>query len=284
MGTAFVCLLGTAVAEGQAGQQQKSLMAEDVFKNIQVLKGIPVDQFMGTMGFIAASLSVNCTECHTGSDYSFDTEKKKKAREMMLMVQAINKDNFRGARDVTCYTCHRSSPDPKVTPSLAEQYGSPPDPDPNDIEIISSLASGGPTADQILDKYIQALGGEQKLAGLKSFAAKGTYSGYDTDLEKVPAEFYAKAPDQRTVIAHRPNADNIYVFDGSRGWIAMTNTRLPLLEVTGGGLDGARLDGQLTFPAGIKQYLSRWRGGFPPSPSTAAKSKSFREPHPKGLA
>src|ERR1051326_7480310 len=41
--TALVCLLGSATANAQ--------LAEDVFKNVQVLKGIPVDQFMDTMGF-----------------------------------------------------------------------------------------------------------------------------------------------------------------------------------------------------------------------------------------
>src|ERR1041384_1478718 len=43
---------------------QKPLMAEDVFKNVQILKGIPVNQFMETMGFFAASLGLNCVYCH----------------------------------------------------------------------------------------------------------------------------------------------------------------------------------------------------------------------------
>ena len=47
-----------------AATQDKPLLAEQVFKNIQVLKGIPVNEFMDTMGFFAASLSMNCTDCH----------------------------------------------------------------------------------------------------------------------------------------------------------------------------------------------------------------------------
>ena len=43
---------------------QKPLMAEEVFKNVQILKGIPVNQFMDTMGFFAASLGLNCVYCH----------------------------------------------------------------------------------------------------------------------------------------------------------------------------------------------------------------------------
>src|SRR5437764_338958 len=40
-------------------------MAEDVFKNIQVLKGIPVKEFMNTMGFFSASTGLNCIDCHS---------------------------------------------------------------------------------------------------------------------------------------------------------------------------------------------------------------------------
>src|SRR5579883_3048368 len=54
-----------ALAQRIAAQTaQKPLMAEEVFKNVQILKGIPVNQFMETMGFFAASLGLNCTGCH----------------------------------------------------------------------------------------------------------------------------------------------------------------------------------------------------------------------------
>jgi hypothetical protein len=33
------------------GQAEKPQMAEEVFKNVQMLKGIPVKEFMGTMVF-----------------------------------------------------------------------------------------------------------------------------------------------------------------------------------------------------------------------------------------
>src|SRR5437016_119394 len=120
--TVAACLLAAALVNGQAAPQEKPLMADDVFKNIQVLRGLTVDQFMGTMGFIAAALSMNCSECHhTGSaaEYADDTPRKQTARKMILMVNALNKANFGGKREVTCYSCHRSDARPKVTPSLA---------------------------------------------------------------------------------------------------------------------------------------------------------------------
>src|SRR5450631_2608582 len=63
-GIAIACLVGLQAAKGQAPTQEKPLMSEQVFKNVQVLKGIPVNEFMDTMGFFAASLGLNCTYCH----------------------------------------------------------------------------------------------------------------------------------------------------------------------------------------------------------------------------
>src|SRR2546425_8329081 len=75
---------------------QKPQMAEDVFKNVQVLKGIPVDEFMGTMGVFSAALGMSCEDCHASNDtkwenYALDTSPKKlMARRMIQMVGAIN--------------------------------------------------------------------------------------------------------------------------------------------------------------------------------------------------
>jgi hypothetical protein len=100
---------GIGVAHSQATPDPKPLMVEEVFKNIQVLKGIPVNQFMDTMGFFSASLGLNCTYRHVTESlgnwekFAEDGPLKRTARRMILMVNAINKDNFQGRRVVTCY-------------------------------------------------------------------------------------------------------------------------------------------------------------------------------------
>src|SRR2546427_2413199 len=183
-GITILCLVWAASANGQAGQEQKPQMAEEVFKNVQILKGIPVDEFMDTMGMFAAATSMNCVDCHTPDstasweNFAKDTPLKQTARRMLLMVNAITKDNFKGVRSVTCYTCHHGDRRPKQIPSLVVQYSAPME-DPNEIEVFPN--TGGPSADQVFDKYIQALGGAQRLAAVTSLVAKGTYSGYDTD-------------------------------------------------------------------------------------------------------
>src|SRR6185295_15192875 len=202
-GVALTCLLCAAMAAGQAGRggaaqppaAEKPQMAEDVLKNVQVLRGISMDEFMGTMGFFASALSLNCIDCHveeaatSWDKYADDTPLKNTARRMVLMVRAINQANFGGKPGVTCYTCHSSSDAPKIVPSIVEQYQEVPDVDPNDVKNGGrDRRPGGPSVDQILDKYIQAVGGAQRLATLSSFVAKGTYAGFETADAPVPAE------------------------------------------------------------------------------------------------
>jgi photosynthetic reaction center cytochrome c subunit len=259
---ALICVAAIVSAKAQT----KPLMAEEVFKNVQVLKGIPADEFMNTMGFFAASLSFNCTSCHgleSAGDvarFADDTPLKQTARKMILIVRSINQANFAGMRKVTCYTCHRGGEKPEVTPSLAQQYSTPLPDDPNQFE---AAAGGGErfTADEVFDKYIQALGGAQQLAKLASFSARGTYGGYDTDREKVPVEVFAKVPDQRVTIVHLPDGNKIMSYDGRDGWIAEPDTPLPLTQLTGGDLDGAKIDGMLTFAVRVKESRSQWAVG-----------------------
>jgi outer membrane lipoprotein-sorting protein len=266
--TACACLLCGISARGQAAPPQKPQMAEEVFKNIQVLRGIPIDEFMGTMGFFSASLGLNCTGCHGEESnsslaaYASDTPLKQTARKMVLMMNALNKASFGGKHEVTCYSCHRGDLRPKSTPSLAQQYGAPPPDDPNDIEA-SEDAPKGPSADQILDKYLLAIGGAAQLSKFTSFIGNGTYEGYDTFHHKVPVYVYAKAPSQRTTVVHSSSGDSTTVFDGRSGWIAAADQLTRVVAMSGGDLTGAKLDAALSFPVQIKQVLAEWRSDFP---------------------
>jgi len=155
----------------------KPPLAEDVFKNVQVLRGIPVDEFMDTMGMFSAATGLNCAHCHAIDNgggwegYAVETPLKRTARRMVRMVNGINKDSFGGTRTITCNTCHRGDQRPKPVPSLTIQYSAPAE-DPNDID--SFPASGMPSADSLFDKYVQALGGRARVEALTSIAAKGT--------------------------------------------------------------------------------------------------------------
>jgi hypothetical protein len=66
-------LWSTTVGSAARQQSDAPAMSDTFFKNVQLLKGIPVDEFMGTMGFFSASTGLNCTDCHvqeSGGDWS----------------------------------------------------------------------------------------------------------------------------------------------------------------------------------------------------------------------
>jgi photosynthetic reaction center cytochrome c subunit len=256
-------LLGAVYASGQAGA--KPPLAEDVFRNVQILKGIPVDQFMGTMCFFSASLGLNCTDCHVDESggnwakYADDNALKQTTRRMIRMVTSINQTSFGGRQLVTCNTCHRGTRKPNVMPSLALLYGSPPPDEPGDP---IAQAPGQPSAEQVLDKYIAALGGASRLASVSTIVAKGTYKGYD-DADTSVLDLFAKSPAQRSTVVHTLSGTSTTTFDGGEGWIAAPETEkpVPLLAITGQDLDGMKLEAELLFPSGIKQALTKWRVG-----------------------
>ena len=270
-GAAAGCLLGVATAvslsaaasprgQGGAEQAQAPLMAESHFKNIQVLKGMPVDTFIEAMGMFAASMGGDCTYCHSKDAvfnrdaFSAATPRIQRARQMIVMMRNLNNNNFGGALKVTCFTCHRGSYVPETAPRLALQYGTP-DEDPNVMNFVPDTSV---SAAQILDKYLEALGGAGRLAKMSSFTAKGTYAGFDTGFGEVPVEVFAKAPNQRTTVVHLEYGQNVRVYDGRNGWFAGPDSPAPLVTLTTGTLDLARMEALVAFPAGIKQAFSQW--------------------------
>jgi photosynthetic reaction center cytochrome c subunit len=259
----ILTLVACVFVLGIASAQEKPALAEQAFKNVRMLKGIPVDQFMATMGFFSASLGETCTDCHSAESggnwdkYADDNPRKNTARAMIGMMNAINKTYFGGRREITCYSCHRGVERPDVTPNLADLYGPPPSKEPD--ELRQPASSKALSADQILDRYIQAIGGVERLAKLTSFAAKGTYQGYQD--EKYPVDVFAKAFNQLSTVVHTSAGDSTTTYDGRAGWIAGPATERPvtLLELTGGDLAGAKLDAALWFPAQVKPALTQWR-------------------------
>src|ERR1043166_1642128 len=110
---------GQANSKTSAAIQSRPLVAEQKYKNIQVLKGTPAEQLVPAMQFITASLGVECAFCHMENHFDEDDKKPKQiARKMMQMMTSINQDSFEGQCEVTCNTCHRGSPIPVGIPSI----------------------------------------------------------------------------------------------------------------------------------------------------------------------
>src|SRR5687767_1002509 len=165
------CFLAAVTVRGQAPARPP--LAEEVVKNVQVLRGIPVNEFMGTMGIFSAALGMSCEDCHRSGDtswenYAAESPRKQMARAMVTMRAAINKTHFGGRQAITCFSCHRGADRPKPTPNLATLYGAPPPEDPRDD---FGQAPAAPAPDAVFDKYLAAVGGAARAAALTSFVA-----------------------------------------------------------------------------------------------------------------
>jgi len=262
-------LAGVPVAMAQQAAP-KPLLSEEAFKNIQVLKGIPVDDFMQTMGLMSAALQFDCADCHVAAgtqkvDWAADTPRKRRARLMVTMVTNINKNNFGGQQLVTCFSCHHNRDRPLTTPTMDIIYGTP-QVEPDDV--IAKI-DGMPNPEGILDRYIQALGGAERLAALKSFDATGTAVGFGGLGGDGAVEIAAQAPDKRAMIIvfkkETGRGDEIRSFDGRLGWVRTPLNVLGEFQLSGGDLDGAWFDAQFSFPGQIKALLTNWRTGPPMS-------------------
>src|SRR4029453_18241925 len=178
---------------------------------------------------------------------------------------AINGRNLRGARLGTGWTCHRNREKPLTTPTMETIYGTPPF-EPDDVVV---QAPGVPAAESILDRYIQAVGGAQRLAGLTSFVGKGTSVGFGGFGGGGAVEIVAKGPDKRaTIILFKEETgrgDQIRPYDGNAGWVRTPLNVLGEFQLRGSDLDGARFDAQLSFPGQIKQILTNLKTGPPTS-------------------
>src|SRR5258706_9394551 len=167
-GIALAWLMGIGLAtkvKAQAPPPATGKMAGEAYKNVttSTLKGLTVSDFLGAMGVMAAALGYDCADCHIGAgtdrvNWEFDTPKKKTARRMVEMVAVINRTNFGGAQMVTCWTCHHGRFQPATTIGLDALYGTPNE----EKSDIVAPGEGQPSATQILDRYIQAIGGAQR--------------------------------------------------------------------------------------------------------------------------
>ena len=186
---------------------QQTRTAEQVYKNIQVFKGMPASDLEPAMAFISGSLGVKCNYCHVNPFPKDEKPTKQTARRMIKMVLDLNQGSFGGARAVTCFTCHRGKPIPVSVPAVGQNLWQP-----NPAPLESPL----PSVDQILDKYVAALGGATALKKVTSRVAKGSRIGADGVL--VPEDIYQKAPNKLLTVTTYPEVVFSTGFNGISGW------------------------------------------------------------------
>jgi hypothetical protein len=250
---------------GPASALASPAMAEAVFKNIKVLKGVPSQQIIPAMRVIASSLGVQCSFCHVQGHFEDDAKPPKEvARTMMRMMSSINQNHFEGAREVTCYSCHRGSPKPATIPLIGNE--------PTGNELTASrlprgpatdlehetLPSELPTADQLIDHFVRALGGASALEKIMTRVETGSAQ---VEGKSFHVQILNKGPDKRLFVQHTAAGDSITALDGNTGWVIAPGR--PLHELSGPELEATRLDADLQFALHIKQSFPELRVEYP---------------------
>ena len=252
----FLPLAAVLLAVPLHAQPADAKTAEQVYKNIIELKGTPADELVPAMQFITVSLGVECGFCHVQGKFELDDKRAKKtAREMMAMMAAINKNSFGGRTQVTCYTCHHGVSNPvSVPPVLESDLPARPEARP----ASPSGGAAGPTADEIVAKYLAAVGGADALKQETSRVEKGAIL---VGGAQMPIELFTKAPNKRVSISQMPNGDSITAFDGTSGWLGSTGR--PAREMSPQESEAAGLDAEFYLPPRLKEIFSQLRRGRP---------------------
>jgi len=246
-------IAAAAIVGGLHAQTPAVKNAEEAYKNIVQLKGTPADQLMPAMQFISSSLGVECTFCHVqGKMEADDKAAKKTAREMMAMTANINKEAFKGQRQVTCYSCHHGVGHPVAMPPVLEA----------DLPARSAAAPAPPaaaahqvTADQILEKYVSALGGADALRKVTTRVMTGVtiVNGSETAIE-----IFTKAPNRRVSIS---SGSSYTAFDGNLSW--MGSKGRPPRELSASESDGGSIDAEFWLALRMKEMFPQLRRGRP---------------------
>jgi photosynthetic reaction center cytochrome c subunit len=199
--------------------------ADKAYMNLEVLGGIPADQLLPAMRYMTFALGVRCEYCHVQDNFESDERlPKKRAREMMKMMFAIDNGSFGGHRAVTCYTCHRgaakaadmpmltdAAPNASVTPAAdaSKPAGA--------SSATSATASALPSAQEIIEKYVQALGGDAAIQKLETRVDTGSLDITSRNFHS-KIETYRKAPENILIILRDLHGDTSQGYNGTNGW------------------------------------------------------------------
>jgi hypothetical protein len=242
------------VAQAAAANSRHKNAAE-AYHNIQVLKDIPADELIPSMQFITYSLGVECSYCHVEGALEKDDKKTKQtARKMMQMALAINRDNFDSRQVVTCNSCHRGAPRPLSIPVIAESGAKP----GLEIPPEADAPVNAPSPDNVIAKYLDAIGGAAALSKIRTREEKGTISIGGRSL---PLEIITSTGGKQLTLVHLSNGDSITAYDGTSGWNAAPNRPahpIPTIESI-----SARSETDLQLPMHVKQLFDELRS-MPP--------------------
>jgi hypothetical protein len=228
---AAIAILGTPAWAGQqtgqaapAKQAEPAIMTETAgqfYKNVKVLQDVPAYKLHDGMHYITQALGTRCEFCHEEGDQASDKKRSKRtARKMMKMLFAIDKDNFNGRTEVSCYTCHQGHEKPIGAPMPADMAASASAPGPLMPSAKPMQPPPGtkiPTVDEILANYAKALGGQKALDATTSRVIEVERSG-EGGRPPITQEIYEKAPDKMVVVTTFHQHTFRTGYNGTEAW------------------------------------------------------------------
>jgi outer membrane lipoprotein-sorting protein len=208
---AGMVLVASGLASAQVSPANEGKTAEQVYKNIKAMQGTPANELNQSMHLMKGAVGLDCTYCHIEREWEKDVKPAKDvARKMIVMMNDINTRQFGGRQVVTCNTCHNGHPIPAAMPAfpVAEPSVAP--------------KPAMPAVDQILAKYVEALGGEQALRKVTGRVITGTQyiptGPGGTTPTPAAVERYQKAPNLAVTIYRAPTYAISEGFDGTTAW------------------------------------------------------------------
>jgi hypothetical protein len=242
----------------QNGDAPAGLTVEQADKNIKVLNGMPESQLIPTMKFITVSLGVSCDYCHVSRNGQLDTpaddkKTKRTARAMMKMVLQANNTTFHGNPLVSCYTCHRGQPVPQNFPNLPVALKSMPPTGAGPVPSASATPAL-PTADEILNKYTDAIGGRAAIDKIKSAVIQGSVANASGSTGTFEADQVAPDKGYDTVTTQR--GTRLRVLNQRNGW---EKNALGVNALVGQQVQDAKLSLALFGNLKLKDQFSKFK-------------------------
>jgi hypothetical protein len=237
--------------DGSDSEGEKKM--EQTFKNIKVLNGQPASQLGPTMHFFEAALGFNCGNCHVRDGFEKDDKpEKRKTRDMIAMMNAINKENFKGEQLVTCFTCHKGTADPAGIPVVINTAAMKEKKQETGEEQVIKVPNRLNNAEEIISRYQQAIGGKDSYEKITSLKLEGKIDAGNgkesstTIYEKAPCLYYSETKTSWGVTQRG--------FNGKAGWF-----KTPQFErkVEGDDLQDLKLGADFYAPLNFaKNYSS----------------------------
>lgn len=196
--------------------------AGEKFKNVKVLTAIPAEHMGKVMNMMSASLGVNCSYCHEGTNFAKENVgHKDEARKMLTMTLGINNAHFEGKPSVSCYTCHRGNTNAASTTPLDSTTDST-----IATRALPSHSASQSTVEAVLQKHIEALGGREKLESIKTrhiVAQRVEPNG-----QSEPEELWQTSVGQSRMVTKYGNVVVVEVFDGKETWKSVNDRMIDL--------------------------------------------------------